>query len=148
VVVWDLDRLHRRPIELEAFMALADEKHLALPTVSDDVDLSTAQGRLVARLKGSVAAHEGEHRRAPQFRATRQLAERGVPNWHKAFGYGRSARNCSRCSDSRWQMIRALSCRGRSNSFSSAPVCGATGAGARCHRRCVRPRCRQCHRVV
>jgi hypothetical protein len=27
--------------------------------VSGDVDLSTAQGRLVARLKGSVAAHEG-----------------------------------------------------------------------------------------
>ena len=87
VVVWDLDRLHRRPIELEAFMALADDKHLALATVSGDVDLSTAQGRLVARLKGSVAAHEGEHRRARQLRATRQLAERGVPNWDKAFGY-------------------------------------------------------------
>ena len=87
VVAWDLDRLHRRPIELEAFMALADEKHLALATVSGDVDLSTAQGRLVARLKGSVAAHEGEHRKARQLRATRQLAERGVPNWTRAFGY-------------------------------------------------------------
>ncbi len=87
VVVWDLDRLHRRPIELEAFMSLADEKHLALGTVSGDVDLSTAQGRLVARLKGSVAAHEGEHRKARQLRATRQLAERGVPNWTRAFGY-------------------------------------------------------------
>ncbi|MGV0070711.1 recombinase family protein [Mycobacterium colombiense] len=87
VVVWDLDRLHRRPIELEEFMKLADEKHLALATVSGDVNLSTAQGRLVARLKGSVAAHEGEHRKARQLRATRQLAERGVPNWHKAFGY-------------------------------------------------------------
>lgn len=87
VVVWDLDRLHRRPIELEAFMALADERHLALATVSGDVDLSTAQGRLVARLKGSVAAHEGEHRKARQLRATRQLAERGVPNWTRAFGY-------------------------------------------------------------
>src|ERR1044072_6430180 len=29
VVAWDLDRLHRRHIELEAFMALADERHLA-----------------------------------------------------------------------------------------------------------------------
>jgi len=55
VVVWDLDRLHRRPIELEEFMALADEKHLALATVSGDVDLSTAQGRLVAvRRRGSA----------------------------------------------------------------------------------------------
>lgn len=87
VVAWDLDRLHRRPIELEAFMALADEKHLALATVSGDVDLSTAQGRLVARLKGSVAAHEGEHRKARQLRAARQRAEGGIPNWSKAFGY-------------------------------------------------------------
>ncbi len=87
VVAWDLDRLHRRPIELEAFMALADEKHLALATVSGDVDLSTAQGRLVARLKGSVAAHEGEHRKARQLRATRQRAEQGIPNWSRAFGY-------------------------------------------------------------
>lgn len=88
VVCWDLDRLHRRPIELESFMALADEKRLALATVSGDVDLSTAQGRLVARLKGSVAAHEGEHRRARQLRAARQKAERGEPNWPQmAFGY-------------------------------------------------------------
>jgi DNA invertase Pin-like site-specific DNA recombinase len=87
VVAWDLDRLHRRPIELEYFMALADEKHLALATVSGDVDLSTAQGRLVARLKGSVAAHEGEHRKARQLRAARQRADSGIPNWSKAFGY-------------------------------------------------------------
>ena len=46
VVAWDLDRLHRRPIELEAFMALADEKQLALATVSGDVDLSTRAGPL------------------------------------------------------------------------------------------------------
>jgi DNA invertase Pin-like site-specific DNA recombinase len=86
-VAWDLDRLHRRPIELESFMALADDRRLALATVSGDVDLSTAQGRLVARLKGSVAAHEGEHRKARQLRAASQRADRGVPNWSKAFGY-------------------------------------------------------------
>ena len=87
VVAWDLDRLHRRPIELEAFMSLADDKHLALATVSGDVDLSTAQGRLVARLKGSVAAHEIEHKKARQIRAAEQKAERGEPNWSQAFGY-------------------------------------------------------------
>ncbi|ABQ73342.1 MULTISPECIES: recombinase family protein [Mycobacterium] len=87
VVAWDLDRLHRRPIELEAFMSLADEKRLALATVAGDVDLATPQGRLVARLKGSVAAHETEHKKARQRRAARQKAERGHPNWSKAFGY-------------------------------------------------------------
>jgi DNA invertase Pin-like site-specific DNA recombinase len=87
VVAWDLDRLHRRPIELESFMALADERHLALATVSGDIDLSTAQGRLTARLKGSVAAHEIEHKRARQLRAAQQKAERGEPQWRNAFGY-------------------------------------------------------------
>lgn len=46
VVVWDLDRLHRRPIELEEFINLADEKHLALATVTGECDLSTHNGRL------------------------------------------------------------------------------------------------------
>jgi DNA invertase Pin-like site-specific DNA recombinase len=90
VVAWDLDRLHRRPIELEAFMAVADGHRTALATVSGDVDLSTAQGRLVARLKGSVAAHEGEHRRARQVRAFEQMAHGGKPNWSEAFGYQRT----------------------------------------------------------
>lgn len=87
VVAWDLDRLHRRPIELEAFMALADDKQLALATVSGDIDLATAQGRLMARLKGSVAAHEIEHKRARQLRAAKQKAESGRPQWRRAFGY-------------------------------------------------------------
>ncbi|ORV58033.1 hypothetical protein AWC06_22240 [Mycobacterium fragae] len=52
VVVWDLDRLHRRPVELEAFMELADEKHLELATVSGTVDLSTADGRLYTTDEG------------------------------------------------------------------------------------------------
>lgn len=87
VIAWDLDRLHRRPIELEAFMALADDRQLALATVSGDIDLSTAQGRLTARLKGSVAAHEIEHKRARQLRAAEQKAAQGRPQWRRAFGY-------------------------------------------------------------
>src|SRR5271165_5724161 len=33
VVVWDLDRLHRRPIELEEFLDLADRRRVALASV-------------------------------------------------------------------------------------------------------------------
>ncbi|AGZ51092.1 recombinase family protein [Mycobacterium kansasii] len=87
VVAWDLDRLHRRPIELERFMDLADTRKLALATVSGDVDLSTAQGRLTARLKGAVARHEIEHKSDRQRRAGRQAAEMGRPRWKHAFGY-------------------------------------------------------------
>src|SRR3954447_6457093 len=87
VVAWDLDRLHRRPIELERFMDLADAHRLALATVSGDVDLSTAQGRLTARLKGAVARHEIEHKSDRQKRAARQKASRGEPQWRNAFGF-------------------------------------------------------------
>ena len=87
VVAWDLDRLHRRPIELEAFMDLADAHRLALATVSGDVDLSTAQGRLTARLKGAVARHEIEHKSDRQKRAAQQKAARGEPQWRNAFGF-------------------------------------------------------------
>ena len=87
VVAWDLDRLHRRPIELERFMDLADTHRVKLATVSGDVDLSTAQGRLTARLKGAVARHEIEHKSDRQRRAARQKAEQGRPQWTRAFGY-------------------------------------------------------------
>lgn len=87
VVAWDLDRLHRRPAELEAFVTLADGHGVALATVSGDVDLATPQGRLIARLKGSVAAHEIEQMRVRQLAAAKQRAQRGRPKWRKAFGY-------------------------------------------------------------
>ncbi|AZG44825.1 recombinase family protein [Gordonia insulae] len=87
VVAWDLDRLHRRPVELEAFMCLADEKHLALATASGDVDVSTPQGRMIARIKGTVAAHEVEHKAERHRIAAKHKAQSGKPQWRRAFGY-------------------------------------------------------------
>jgi DNA invertase Pin-like site-specific DNA recombinase len=88
VVVWDLDRLHRRPMELEHFIDLADDKHLALASVGGDADLSTDNGRLFARIKGAVARAEIERKSARQKRAARQRAEAGI--WcggPRPFGY-------------------------------------------------------------
>jgi DNA invertase Pin-like site-specific DNA recombinase len=87
VVVWDLDRLHRRPIELEHFIDLADEKHLALASVGGDADLSTDNGRLFARIKGAVARAEVERKSVRQKRAARQRAERGIWWGPRPFGY-------------------------------------------------------------
>jgi DNA invertase Pin-like site-specific DNA recombinase len=90
VVVWDLDRLHRRPIELEHFIDLADTHHLALATVSGDTDLGTDSGRLFARIKGAVARSEGERKSARQRRAQLQAAQRGLPaGGPRAFGFER-----------------------------------------------------------
>ena len=55
MVVWELDRLYRRPMELEYFVDLADDKHVALASIGGDADLSTDNGRLFARIKGAVA---------------------------------------------------------------------------------------------
>jgi DNA invertase Pin-like site-specific DNA recombinase len=87
VVVWDLDRLHRRPMELEHFIDLADEKHLALASVGGDADLSTDNGRLFARIKGAVARAEIERKSARQKRAARQRAEAGIWYGPRPFGY-------------------------------------------------------------
>lgn len=87
VVVWDLDRLHRRPIELEHFIDLADEKHIALASVGGDADLSTDNGRLFARIKGAVARAEVERKSVRQKRAARQRAEAGIWWGPRPFGY-------------------------------------------------------------
>jgi DNA invertase Pin-like site-specific DNA recombinase len=87
VIAWDLDRLHRRPIELEKFIQIADAKQIKLATVSGDVDLATPQGRMIAGIMANVARHEVEHKGARQMAAAKQLAENGAPKWKSAFGY-------------------------------------------------------------
>lgn len=89
VVAWDLDRLHRRPIELEEFIDLADEHRIALATVGGEHDLSTDSGRLYARIKGAFARSEVERKSARQKRANEQ--RRAMGKWSSAgartFGY-------------------------------------------------------------
>ncbi len=77
VVAWDLDRLHRRPVELEHFIDLADKHGLSLATVGGDADLSTDGGRLFARIKGAVSRAEIERKSARQKRAGLQRATMG-----------------------------------------------------------------------
>ena len=56
VIVYDLDRLHRQPRELEAFLDLCDQRGVRdLATVSGMVDLATHEGRFHARILGAVA---------------------------------------------------------------------------------------------
>jgi site-specific DNA recombinase len=88
VVVWDLDRLHRRPIELEHFLDVADQFGVALASVGGDVDLATDNGRLFARIKGAVARSEVERKSARQKAANDQRAEAGrPPAGRRAYGY-------------------------------------------------------------
>lgn len=88
VMVWRLDRLHRQPRELEEFIVLCDHRHVALATVTGDVDLSTTQGRLVARTWGAFAVHESEVKSERIKRALLERARRGKDQWvTRTYGY-------------------------------------------------------------
>jgi site-specific DNA recombinase len=87
VAVWDLDRLHRQPAELETFITLADQYHVELASVGGDADLSTPSGRLFARMKGTVARYETEHKSARQLASNRQRAKNGKTWAPRMFGY-------------------------------------------------------------
>lgn len=90
VVVWDLDRLTRRPIEVEQFIDIADRHRVALASVGGDVDLATDNGRMFARIKGAVARAEVERKSTRQCRANLQRAESGRPGGgRRPFGYSR-----------------------------------------------------------
>src|SRR5712691_5969790 len=88
VICVDLDRLTRRPIELEAFMDLAERHGVALANVSGDTDLSTSDGRFKARIMGAVARQESERKGERVAREAEQAARRGVPRGsRRPFGY-------------------------------------------------------------
>ncbi len=77
VIVVDQDRLVRHVKELEDFIDLADEHGVPLANVSGDLDLSTSDGRLTARIRGSVARHESEKKSERLKRQREQAARKG-----------------------------------------------------------------------
>jgi site-specific DNA recombinase len=89
LAVWDDDRLRRTVRDGEDFIDLADEHHVKLANVGGDVDLSTAQGRMFFRMKGTIASYEIEHKSARQKRANKQRADAGRPWVTRPFGYTR-----------------------------------------------------------
>lgn len=86
VVVWDVDRLTRSPRELEDVIDLADKLGLSLASVGGEIDLGTPQGRMTARIKGTVARHEVEQSSRRIKRKLEQKALDGMP--HSMPGYG------------------------------------------------------------
>ena len=88
IVAWDPDRLHRRPIELEAFIPLVDGVEIAM-VMAGYYDLTTANGRMVARMLGATARHESEHKSERVRRKMLELAADGKPSGggHRPFGF-------------------------------------------------------------
>jgi len=89
MVVWDIDRLTRTPRELEDIIDLADKTNLSMANVGGEIDLSTPQGKLTARIKGSVARHESDQLSRRLRRAFQQKALSGQPHSYAPFGFTR-----------------------------------------------------------
>lgn len=90
LVVWHPDRLHRRPIELEEFIDVVETSGVQVSTVTaGEIDLSTPDGRLLARIVGSVARKESEDKSRRLRRKHLELAEAGEfgGGGRRPFGY-------------------------------------------------------------
>lgn len=78
VVVWHLDRLHRQPRELEEFFEVCDAAGLrSMASVTGDTDLSSHDGRFLARILGAVARKEGDDKSRRISRKHQELAKSG-----------------------------------------------------------------------
>lgn len=90
IAAWDQDRNWRMMHELEDlrkfFTSLGREVKLAT-TGQGEIDLYSPTGVLMAQIKTAVSEHEIAMMQVRMRRAARQKAERGKPQWKRAFGY-------------------------------------------------------------
>lgn len=92
VIGWHSDRIYRRPDELEDLIKLADAHDVQFAAVVvGRIDLSTASGRLIARLLGATAKYETELKGERQRAQLKQRALAGLPTGGgtRPFGYER-----------------------------------------------------------
>lgn len=90
VVAWHPDRLHRSLAELETFINLVEDTRVSVATVTaGNYDLTTPEGRLTARIVGSVARKESEDKSRRLRRKHQELAENGKLSGggRRPFGY-------------------------------------------------------------
>lgn len=90
VIVYHIDRLTRRPVEVEHFLSVVDEakvRHVRF--VTGDTDLNTGDGLLIARIFGAVAANESAAKSRRVRRKMEQVAAEGRPHGGsgRPFGY-------------------------------------------------------------
>jgi DNA invertase Pin-like site-specific DNA recombinase len=91
VLVYHADRLHRHPRELEDFIDLCSRTGTRMATVSGDIDLSTHEGQLIARITGAVARKESDDKSRRIRRKHEELAAAGKVSGGGSRPYGYEA---------------------------------------------------------
>lgn len=89
VVAWHTDRLHRSVTELETYIEACQPREVPTFTCkAGHLDLTTASGRMVARILGAVARQEVEHAIERMREQKRQQREAGLKSpGPRPFGY-------------------------------------------------------------
>jgi len=89
VVTYDLDRFARQPVDLERAIKVFDaHRGLAFATVQSDIDLSTPDGRTMARVMVAFANKSSMDTSRRIKRKNLEFAQRGIPrSVHRPFGY-------------------------------------------------------------
>lgn len=88
VIAYHLDRLHRRPIELEHFANVLGNAGARVETVNGTVDFGTGDGLLLARIMAAVAANESDAKGRRVRRKMDEIAQAGRPHGGpRTFGY-------------------------------------------------------------
>jgi site-specific DNA recombinase len=90
VVAWHPDRLTRKIAELESLVDLLNETRAKVQTVQTGTwDLTSASGRMQARIIGAAAQYEAELKGERASRKALEIAEAGMPNGGgpRPFGY-------------------------------------------------------------
>lgn len=90
LIVYNLDRLHRQPRELEAFFDVVDAAGLtALASVEGDINLASHDGRFHARILGAVARKSSDDASRRIKRKNEERASQGLPTGGgtRPFGY-------------------------------------------------------------
>lgn len=91
VIAWHVDRLHRSVADLEDFIVAVEAARVEVRTVMAGlIDLSTAAGRMQARIGAVIARHESEQKAERLRRKHVELAESGRPHGGPR-GYGYTA---------------------------------------------------------
>ncbi|MGD0082489.1 MAG: recombinase family protein [Acidimicrobiales bacterium] len=88
LVVYDLDRFARQPLDLERSIRIFDSRNLVFATVQSDINLSTSDGRTMARVMVAFANKSSMDTARRVRRKHLELAQTGVPTggW-RPFGY-------------------------------------------------------------
>jgi DNA invertase Pin-like site-specific DNA recombinase len=134
IVAWHPDRLHRQTRELVQFIDLVNLHGVRVETVSaGPYDLSTPSGRVTARILGSVAEFESEHKSARIKRKLEANAADGRPHGgERPFGWQEDRRTlcdgeAAIVRDATARVIAGESVRSIAKSLNDAGITTSTG---------------------